>query len=338
MLYFIPNGLFTTAAESTEPAVLSYHQEYFHPLKVRIYSDFHKARASPLFLPILWLNKATLKGEREDFRWSNGEEKLDKMKLIILDHYSQARSTPLGCYKKLIEYYKNGDLSFKYVKTFNMDEYVGLPRDHPESYHSFMWNNFFKHIDIHPENTHILDGNAADLQAECDAFEEKIKAAGGIELFVGGIGPDGHIAFNEPGSSLVSRTRVKTLAMDTILANARFFDGDLAKVPTMALTVGVGTVMDAREVMILITGAHKAFALYKAIEEGVNHMWTVSAFQQHPRTVFVCDEDATLELKVKTVKYFKGLMLVHNKLVDPLYSIKEKETGKSQSSKKPYSD
>uniref|UniRef100_A0AC11DQK7 Glucosamine-6-phosphate deaminase 1 n=1 Tax=Ovis aries TaxID=9940 RepID=A0AC11DQK7_SHEEP len=308
------------------------------------------------------------------------------MKLIILDNYSQASewaakyirnriiqfnpgpdkyftlglptgSTPLGCYKKLIEYYKNGDLSFKYVKTFNMDEYVGLPRDHPESYHSFMWNNFFKHIDIHPENTHILDGNAADLQAECDAFEEKIKAAGGIELFVGGIGPDGHIAFNEPGSSLVSRTRVKTLAMDTILANARFFDGDLAKVPTMALTVGVGTVMDAREqgtvdpahnsmiqvnynekVMILITGAHKAFALYKAIEEGVNHMWTVSAFQQHPRTVFVCDEDATLELKVKTVKYFKGLMLVHNKLVDPLYSIKEKEIEKSQSSKKPYSD
>ncbi|XP_062942104.1 glucosamine-6-phosphate isomerase 1 isoform X3 [Cynocephalus volans] len=198
------------------------------------------------------------------------------MKLIILDHYFQASewaakyirnriiqfnpgpdkyftlglptgSTPLGCYKKLIEYYKNGDLSFKYVKTFNMDEYVGLPRDHPESYHSFMWNNFFKHIDIHPDNTHILNGNAADLQAECDAFEKKIKAAGGIELFVGGIGPDGHIAFNEPGSSLVSRTRVKTLAMDTILANARFFDGDLTKVPTMALTVGVGTVMDARE-------------------------------------------------------------------------------------------
>lgn len=290
-----------------------------------------------------------------------------EMKLIILEHYSQASewaakyirnriiqfnpgpdkyftlglptgSTPLGCYQKLIEYYKNGDLSFKYVKTFNMDEYVGLPREHPESYHSFMWNNFFKHIDIHPENTHILDGNAADLQAECDSFEEKIQAAGGIELFVGGIGPDGHIAFNEPGSSLVSRTRVKTLAMDTILANARFFDGDLAKVPTMALTVGVGTVMDAKEVMILITGAHKAFALYKAIEEGVNHMWTVSAFQQHPRTVFVCDEDATLELKVKTVKYFKGLMLVHNKLVDPLYSIKEKEIQKSQSAKKPYSD
>ncbi|KAF5904897.1 glucosamine-6-phosphate isomerase 1, partial [Clarias magur] len=207
-------------------------------------------------------------------------------------------STPLGCYKKLIEYYKKGEISFHYVKTFNMDEYVGLPRDHLESYHSFMWNNFFKHIDIRSENAHILDGNAPDLQKECDDFEEKIKAAGGIDLFVGGIGPDGHIAFNEPGSSLVSRTRVKTLAMDTILANARFFDGDLSKVPTMALTVGVGTVMDAREVMVLITGAHKAFALYKAIEEGVNHMWTVSAFQQHPQTVFVCDEDATQELRL----------------------------------------
>nr|XP_044986249.1 glucosamine-6-phosphate isomerase 2 isoform X3 [Jaculus jaculus]XP_044986250.1 glucosamine-6-phosphate isomerase 2 isoform X3 [Jaculus jaculus] len=157
-------------------------------------------------------------------------------------------STPLGCYKKLIEYHKSGNLSFKYVKTFNMDEYVGLPRNHPESYHSYMWNNFFKHIDIDPHNAHILDGNATDLQAECDAFEKKIKEAGGIDLFVGGIGPDGHIAFNEPGSSLVSRTRLKTLAMDTILANAKYFDGDLSKVPTMALTVGVGTVMDAREV------------------------------------------------------------------------------------------
>uniref|UniRef100_A0A8C5HA31 Glucosamine-6-phosphate isomerase n=1 Tax=Gouania willdenowi TaxID=441366 RepID=A0A8C5HA31_GOUWI len=228
-------------------------------------------------------------------------------------------STPLGCYKKLIEYYKNGEISFQYVKTFNMDEYVGLPRDHPESYHSFMWNNFFKHVDIRAENTHILDGNAADLQAECEAFEKKITAAGGIELFVGGIGSDGHIAFNEPGSSLVSRTRVKSLAQDTINANARFFNGDLSKVPTMALTVGVGTVMDAKEVMILITGAHKAFALYKAIEEGVNHMWTVSAFQQHPHALLVCDEDATLELRMKTVKYFMGMMDLYNKRTEHIF-------------------
>lgn len=142
-----------------------------------------------------------------------------------------------------------------------------------------MWNEFFKHIDIDPKNAHILDGNAEDLVAECNSYEDKIKEAGGVELFIGGIGPDGHIAFNEPGSSLTSRTRVKTLAQDTLEANARFFNNDISKVPNSALTVGVGTVMDAKEVMILITGAHKSFALYKAIEEGVNHMWTVSAFQ-----------------------------------------------------------
>jgi len=223
-------------------------------------------------------------------------------------------STPLKMYAKLVEYYKAGKVSFKYVKTFNMDEYVGLPRDHPESYHHFMFHNLFKHIDIDPANVHILDGNAPDLVAECNAFEQKISDAGGIEMFIGGIGPDGHIAFNEPGSSLVSRTRVKTLNQETIQANARFFGGDLKQVPKQALTVGVGTVMDAREVMVLITGAHKAYALHMAIEEGVNHMWTVSAFQQHPRTMMICDENATLELKVKTVKYFKELWDVHSTL------------------------
>lgn len=226
--------------------------------------------------------------------------------------------TPLGTYKKLIEFYKAGELSFKYVKTFNMDEYCDLPRDHPESYHSFMWNNLFKHIDILPENANMLDGNAPDLEKECDDYEKKIAAAGGIQLFVGGIGPDGHIAFNEPGSSLVSRTRVKTLAQETIVANARFFGGKISQVPTKALTVGVSTVMDAKEVMILITGTHKAYALHKAIEGGISHMFTVSAFQQHPHTLFLCDEDATLELKVKTVKYFKGLNYVHNRLVEDL--------------------
>jgi len=225
-------------------------------------------------------------------------------------------STPLGTYKQLVEYYKAGKISFKYVKTFNMDEYVSIARDHPQSYHTFMWQNLFKHIDIDPANVHILDGNAPDLVKECDAYEKKITEAGGIELFVGGIGPDGHIAFNEPGSSLVSRTRVKTLNQETIIANARFFDNEISQVPKQALTVGVQTVMDAREVMVLITGAHKAYALHMAIEEGVNHMWTVSAFQQHPRTIMLCDEDATMELKVKTVKYFKDLWSVHSKLVE----------------------
>lgn len=226
--------------------------------------------------------------------------------------------TPLGMYQKLVTAHKAGKISFKYVKTFNMDEYCGIPRDHPESYHRYMFDNFFKHIDIDPNNAHILDGNAPDLVKECEDYEKKIKESGGIELFVGGIGPDGHIAFNEPGSSLVSRTRVKTLAQDTILANARFFGGDINAVPKQALTVGVGTVMDAREVLVLITGANKAIALYKAIEEGVCHMWTVSAFQQHGNTLMVCDEDATLELRVRTVKYFKDMWQVHASLNEDL--------------------
>ncbi|KAF9141689.1 Glucosamine-6-phosphate isomerase 2 [Linnemannia hyalina] len=224
-------------------------------------------------------------------------------------------SSPVGVYRNLVKFHQAGELSFQHIITFNMDEYVGLPRDHPESYHSFMWSNLFKHVDIVPENVHILDGNATDLDLECQRYEEKIASVGGIELFLGGIGPDGHIAFNEPGSSLNSRTRVKTLAYDTIVANARFFDNDITKVPNLALTVGVATVMDAREVCIIITGAHKALALAKCIEEGVNHMWTVSAIQLHPRGMVVCDEDATLELHVKTVNYFKSIEKVHEQLI-----------------------
>ena len=155
---------------------------------------------------------------------------------------------------------------------------------------------------MHPKNIHILNGNAPDLEAECVGYEAAIKAHGGIDLFLGGIGPDGHIAFNEPGSSLASRTRVKTLAYDTIIANSRFFGNDLEKVPKMALTVGVQTVLEAREVVIIITGAHKALALQKCIEGGVNHMWTLSSLQLHPHPMIVVDEDATLELQVKTVK------------------------------------
>jgi glucosamine-6-phosphate deaminase len=204
-----------------------------------------------------------------------------------------------------------------------------------------MYKHFFSHVDVKPSNINILNGNAADLENECRAYEDKIARVGGIELFLGGIGPDGHIAFNEPGSSLKSRTRVKTLAYDTILANSRFFGNDLAQVPRMALTVGVQTVLDvshtgtplsqpvhslthspthslnhslanpvllqAREVVIIITGAHKALALQKCIEGGVNHMWTLSSLQAHPHALLAVDEDATLELQVKTVKYFKSI-------------------------------
>ncbi|KAH6616949.1 hypothetical protein F5144DRAFT_378465 [Chaetomium tenue] len=216
-------------------------------------------------------------------------------------------STPLGVYKSLVEKYKAGEVSFENVVTFNMDEYIGIPRDHPESYHSFMWKHFFSHVNIHPNNAHILDGNAPNLEAECVEYEAKIQAAGGIDLFLAGMGEDGHIAFNEPGSSLASRTRVKTLAYGTILANSRFFGDDLDKVPKMALTVGVQTVLEAREVVVLALGARKALALQRCVEQGVNHMWTLSALHLHPHSMIVCDEDATLELQVKTVKYFKDI-------------------------------
>lgn len=216
-------------------------------------------------------------------------------------------SSPEIIYKTLVRRHRAGDISFKNVVTFNMDEYVGLPRDHPESYHSFMYKHFFSHVDIPPQNINILNGNAPDLAAECASFEARIARYGGIELFLGGVGPDGHIAFNEPGSSLSSRTRVKTLAYDTILANSRFFDNDVDKVPRMALTVGIQTIMDAREVVIVATGAHKAIALEKGLEGGINHMWTLSALQMHPHPLIVCDRDATLELKVKTVRYFESI-------------------------------
>ena len=216
-------------------------------------------------------------------------------------------SSPLGMYRNLIELYKEGKVSFRNVVTFNMDEYVGLPEDHPESYHSFMWNNFFSHIDIAKENVNILNGNAEDLKAECERFEKKIESYGGIELFMGGVGPDGHIAFNEPGSSLTSRTRVKTLTTDTIIANSRFFEGNVDLVPKTALTVGVGTVMAAREVMLMVNGHNKARALRHGIEGSITQMWTISALQMHPHAVIVADEAACDELRLATYRYFKDI-------------------------------
>ncbi len=213
-------------------------------------------------------------------------------------------STPLGTYMELIQIYREGKVSFKNVVTFNMDEYVGIPKEHPQSYHSFMWDNFFSHIDINAANVNILNGNAPDLKEECAGYERRIKAFGGIDLFLGGVGADGHIAFNEPGSSLTSRTRDKALNHDTIVVNSRFFDNDINKVPKTALTVGVGTVMDSREVLILVTGHNKSRALHKAVEGCINHMWTISALQLHPHGVIVCDESATIDLKVGTYRYF----------------------------------
>ncbi len=216
-------------------------------------------------------------------------------------------SSPLGMYRELIRLHRAGIVSFKNVATFNMDEYIGLPGDHPRSYRAFMHENFFRHIDIPSGNIHIPDGCACDPERECEEYERTIERFGGVDLFVGGAGPDGHIAFNEPGSSLSSRTRIKTLTRDTIAANSRFFGGDQDKVPRTAITVGVGTVMDARNVMLIVTGPAKARALRMGIEEGINHMWTLSALQLHPRAVIVCDDDATVELRVGTVRYFRDI-------------------------------
>jgi glucosamine-6-phosphate deaminase len=220
-------------------------------------------------------------------------------------------SSPLGTYRRLIALNRCGAVSFEHVVTFNMDEYAGLPEDHPQSYHSFMWNNFFGHIDIQPQHVHILNGNAHDAEAECAEYEARIAERGGIDLFLGGIGPDGHIAFNEPGSSLASRTRVKTLTTDTIIANSRFFDNDVTKVPKKALTVGVATVLGAKEVLIVVNGHNKARALQQAVEGAVNHMWTITALQLHPKGIIVCDEDACAALTVGVYKYFKDIEKDH---------------------------
>jgi glucosamine-6-phosphate deaminase len=213
-------------------------------------------------------------------------------------------SSPLGTYEKLIALHRAGKVSFAGVTTFNMDEYVGLPAGDPQSYRSFMCEKLFAKVDMDPGRANIPDGDAPDLEAECARYEAAIARSGGIDLFLGGVGADGHIAFNEPGSSLSSRTRVKTLTQDTKNVNSRFFGGDPSKVPSTALTVGVGTIMSAREVLILVSGHNKARALHHAIEEGVNHLWTVSCLQLHPKAVIVCDEDSTMELKVGTVRYF----------------------------------
>jgi glucosamine-6-phosphate deaminase len=170
-----------------------------------------------------------------------------------------------------------------------------------------MKQNFFGSIDIKQENAHILNGMAGNLEKECLDYEECIRRHGGIELFLGGIGKNGHIAFNEPGSSLASRTRIKTLSMDTRLANSRFFDSDVNKVPAMALTVGVGTVMDAREVLIIISGREKARALKAVVEGGVSHWCPLSCLQMHPKAIIVCDEQAAEELQAGTVRYFMDI-------------------------------
>ena len=213
-------------------------------------------------------------------------------------------SSPLGVYRELIRKNKAGELSFKNVVTFNMDEYVGLPHEHDQSYWYFMHENFFDHIDIPAENINILNGMTDDPEGECARYEEKIASYGGIDLFMGGIGVDGHLAFNEPFTSLTSRTGIRMLTTDTRIVNSRFFGGDPEKVPSMALSVGIGTVTDSKEVLVLISGHNKARALAATVEGSVSQKWTCSALQLHNGAIIACDEDACGELTVDTYKYF----------------------------------
>jgi len=184
------------------------------------------------------------------------------------------------------------------VKTFNLDEYVGLPPDHVESYHYFMKEEFFRHTNIRPENTHIPDGMASDLIAECQAYEDAIAGAGGIDVQLLGIGSNGHIAFNEPGSSLGSRTRIKTLDERTVRDNARFFESR-EDVPRYALTMGIGTIMDARQLILLANSKTKADAISRTVEGPITAMVPATIVQLHPRATIITDGAAPRRLTRK---------------------------------------
>lgn len=214
-------------------------------------------------------------------------------------------SSPIGVYQELVRMNKAGEVSFKNVVTFNMDEYLGLPHEHDQSYWYFMHDNFFDHlVDMKPENINILNGMTDDPEKECADYEKKIASYGGIDLFMGGIGVDGHLAFNEPYTSLNSRTGVRDLTTDTRIVNSRFFGNDPEKVPAQALSVGIGTVTDSKEVLVLISGHNKARALAATVEGGVSQKWTCSALQLHNDAIIACDEAACGELTVDTYKYF----------------------------------
>ena len=212
-------------------------------------------------------------------------------------------STPIGLYKALVRMYKEDRLDFSEVTTFNLDEYVGIPYQHPQSYHTFMANYFFDHVNIPKENQHIPQNTAENHEAFCEVYEETIKRAGGIDIQVLGIGTDGHIGFNEASSSLASRTRIKTLSRSTLEANAAHFGGDVNAVPEIAITMGIGTIMEAKQCLLLANGVSKADAIAKAIEGPITSMVPASILQMHSKTVVLIDETAASDLK--EVEYYK---------------------------------
>jgi len=221
--------------------------------------------------------------------------------------------TPVGTYKELIRRYKAGDLDFSKVTTFNLDEYIGLPKTHDQSYHYFMHDNLFNHVNINPGAVHVPDGMATNPEAFCEWYEDEIDKAGGLDLQLLGIGSDGHIAFNEPGSSLGSRTRMKTLTEETIEDNARFFEKK-EDVPQFAITMGVGTILEARKLLLVANGEKKAETVRKFIEGPVTSQITASALQLHPDAVVVLDEGAAS--KLEHADYYKWVYAQKPKALD----------------------
>ncbi|HKE34705.1 MAG TPA: glucosamine-6-phosphate deaminase [Candidatus Acidoferrum sp.] len=205
-------------------------------------------------------------------------------------------ATMVGLYKHLIRLHQAGSLDFSQVTTFNLDEYLGLPAAHPESFHHFMQENLFRHVNVAPRNIHIPDGSIrGDYDAYCASYEQSIRAAGGIDLQLLGIGRNGHIGFNEPTSSLASRTRLKVLSRETLADNANFFaPGEES--PRCAITMGIGTILEARKILLLATGASKAAAVAKSIEGPITCAVSASALQLHPDVTFLLDEPAAAQL------------------------------------------
>ncbi|GHT39489.1 glucosamine-6-phosphate deaminase [Bacteroidia bacterium] len=232
------------------------------------------------------------------------KERFNKKKNLVLA--LPTGGTAVEMYAEFVRMYKNGEVSFKEIKSFNLDEYAGIEAGHPQSYRSFMRHNLFDHVDIKKENIFIPDGMAEDIEKECVSYEQKIKDAGGIDLFFGGLGQNGHLAFNEPYSALSGRTHKVFLTKNTIEANSRFFTPP-QRPPETAVTMGVGTILDAEEVVILVTGFKKAEALRAAVEGPVCAKWVISALQMHSKAVIVADAAACSNLEHDTFEYFKNL-------------------------------
>ncbi len=212
-------------------------------------------------------------------------------------------STPIGLYKALVKMHREENLDFSKVTTFNLDEYIGIPIEHPQSYHTFMSEHFFEYVNIPTENQHIPQNTTDNYEKFCISYEEAIVSAGGIDIQVLGIGTDGHIGFNEAGSSLSSRTRIKTLSSSTLKANAMHFDGQINAVPEMAITMGIGTIMDAKRCLLLASGDAKSGAIAKAVEGPITAMVPASILQMHPKTTFIIDEAAAS--KLEEIEYYK---------------------------------